>query len=116
MTCVGVIAHRKKSLGGGLPQLRRLLSERGIDDPVWYEVRKSQMAPEAAKRAVKDGADLVLLWGGDGTIQRSVDALAGFDVIVGIIPAAPPTSSLATSGSAARSTSAWNGPSPTNSR
>lgn len=87
MTRVGVIAHRKKSLGGGLPELRRLLSDRGIDDPIWYEVRKSRMSPEAAKRAVKDGADLLLLWGGDGTIQRSIDALAGSDVTIGIIPA-----------------------------
>jgi YegS/Rv2252/BmrU family lipid kinase len=87
MTCVGVIAHRRKSLGGGLAQLRRLLSDRGIDDPIWYEVEKSRMAPDAAKRAVKDGADLFLLWGGDGTIQRSIDALAGSDVTVGIIPA-----------------------------
>lgn len=87
MTGVGVVAHRKKSLGGGLPELRRLLAERGIDDPIWYEVRKSRKAPSVAERAVKEGADRLLLWGGDGTIQRSIDALAGSDVTVGIIPA-----------------------------
>ncbi len=87
MTCVAVIAHRKKSIGGGLPELRRLLADRGIDDPIWYEVQKSRRAPDAAKQAVKDGADLLLLWGGDGTIQRSIDALAGSAVTVGVIPA-----------------------------
>ncbi len=87
MTGVGVVAHRKKSLGGGLPELRRLLAERGIDDPIWYEVRKSRKAPSVAERAVKEGADRLLLWGGDGTVQRSIDALAGSDVTVGIIPA-----------------------------
>ena len=46
----------------------------GIDDPIWYEVRKSRKAPTAAERAVKEGADRLLLWGGDGTIQRSIDA------------------------------------------
>ncbi len=87
MTCVAVIAHRKKSLGGGLPELRRLLASRGVDDPIWYEVRKSREAPDAAQRAIKAGADLVLLWGGDGTVQRSLDALAGSEVTVGVIPA-----------------------------
>jgi diacylglycerol kinase (ATP) len=87
MTCVSVIAHRNKSLEGGLPQLRRLLSDRGVDDPIWYEVPKSRMASDAAHQAVREGSDLVLLWGGDGTIQRSMDALAGSDVTVGVIPA-----------------------------
>lgn len=87
MTCVAVIAHGKKSLGGGLPELRRLLAERGLDHPIWYEVRKSREASDAAKRAVKDGADVVLLWGGDGTVQRCLDVLAGSDLSVGIIPA-----------------------------
>ncbi len=87
MTSVAVIAHRKKSLGSGLPELRRLLADRGIDDPIWYEVRKSREAPDAAEQAVKDGAELLLLWGGDGTVQRSIDALAGSAVTVGVIPA-----------------------------
>jgi diacylglycerol kinase (ATP) len=87
MTCVGVIAHRKKSLGGGLPELRRLLQERGVDDPIWYEVPKSKKAPARAVQAAKDGADLLLVWGGDGTVQRCIDALAGSDVTVAVIPA-----------------------------
>lgn len=87
MTCVAVIAHRKKSLGDGLPELRRLLAERGVDDPIWFEVGKSKKAPAAVKKAIKKGADLLLLWGGDGTVQRSIDALAGSDATVGVMPA-----------------------------
>jgi diacylglycerol kinase family enzyme len=87
MTCVAVIAQRKKSLGGELPELRRVLAERGIDHPIWYEVRKSRESPDVAKLAVAAGADLCLLWGGDGTVQRSIHALAGSTITVGIIPA-----------------------------
>jgi diacylglycerol kinase (ATP) len=87
MTSVAVVAHQKKSLGGGLPELRRLLADRGVDDPLWYEVPKSRKAPRQALRAVEQGADLVLLWGGDGTVQRCLDALAGSDVAVAVIPA-----------------------------
>jgi diacylglycerol kinase (ATP) len=87
MTSVAVIAHRKKSLGGGLPELRRVLADRGVVDPIWYEVGKSRKAPGAAQQAVADGADLLLLWGGDGTVQRSIDGVAGSAVTIGIIPA-----------------------------
>jgi diacylglycerol kinase (ATP) len=87
MTSVAVVAHRKKSLGGGLPELRRLLADRGVDDPLWYEVPKSRKAPRQALRAVEQGADLVLIWGGDGTVQRCLDALAGSDVAAAVIPA-----------------------------
>jgi diacylglycerol kinase (ATP) len=87
MTSVAVVAHQNKSLGGGLPELRRLLADRGVDDPLWYEVPKSRKAPRQALRAVEQGADLVLLWGGDGTVQRCLDALAGSDVAVAVIPA-----------------------------
>jgi diacylglycerol kinase (ATP) len=36
---------------------------------------------------LKDGADLVFAWGGDGMVQRCVDVLAGSNVGLAIIPA-----------------------------
>ena len=87
MTSVAVIAHQRKRLGGGLSELRRVLSDRGYTEPIWYEVAKSREAPSKARNAVEDGADLLLLWGGDGTVQRCVDAVAGSDVTVAILPA-----------------------------
>ena len=90
MTTVAVVAHRKKTLGGGLPELRRLLNDRGVDQPLWYEVPKSRKAPAQVLDAIKQGADLILIWGGDGTVQRGLDAVASSaaaGVTVGIIPA-----------------------------
>nr|BFE82056.1 hypothetical protein GCM10020093_046570 [Planobispora longispora] len=84
---VAVIAHQRKSLGGGLDELRRLLADEGVDELLWYEVPKSKKAPKQARKAVKKGADLVIVWGGDGMVQRCVDALAGSGTRVGIIPA-----------------------------
>ncbi|MER5426820.1 diacylglycerol/lipid kinase family protein [Streptosporangium roseum] len=84
---VAVIAHQKKSLGGGLDELRRLLADEEPGKLLWYEVPKSKKAPKQARKALKEGADLVLVWGGDGMVQRCVDALAGSGVTVGIIPA-----------------------------
>src|SRR5215211_813969 len=84
---VAVIAHRKKSLGGGLDQLRKLIYEEAVAEPLWYEVPKSRKAGKRARAALKEGADLVFVWGGDGTVQRCLDALSGSDATVAIVPA-----------------------------
>jgi len=87
VTSVAVLAHSGKSLGGGLGELRDELARQGVADPIWYEVPKSKQAPKQAKRAVADGADLVFVWGGDGMVQRSVDALADTKATIAILPA-----------------------------
>jgi YegS/Rv2252/BmrU family lipid kinase len=84
---VAVIAHRKKSLGGGLPELRRVLEERGLEDVYWREVGKSKFAPEEVGKALKEGIELIFVWGGDGMVQRSIDTVAGTDATLAIIPA-----------------------------
>jgi len=86
MTTVAVVAHQKKSLGGGLDELRSTLAHEGFD-PLWYEVPKSKKAPACAREAVEKGADLVFVWGGDGMVQRCIDALAGTGATVAILPA-----------------------------
>jgi diacylglycerol kinase family enzyme len=86
MTKVAVVAHAKKTLDGGLGELRELLSRQGID-PLWYEVPKSKRAPKAVRKALDEGADLILAWGGDGMQQRCIDVLAGTGVPLGILPA-----------------------------
>jgi len=87
MTSVAVIAHEKKSLGGGLPELRRVLAEKGFVDPIWYQVPKSRKAPGVARQAMAQGADLVFVWGGDGTVQRCLKVVAGAGVAMAILPA-----------------------------
>ena len=86
-TKVAVVAHRRKTLGGGLPDLRRALGAAGITDPPWFEVPKSKKAPKQIRQALKQGAELIVVWGGDGMVQRCIDTVAGLDVTVGIIPA-----------------------------
>jgi diacylglycerol kinase (ATP) len=87
VTSVGVIAHGGKRLGGGLPELRRALSAYGIDDPPWREVPKSKHVPSQVEDLVDRGVDLLFVWGGDGTVQRAVDALVGRPVTLAILPA-----------------------------
>ena len=87
MADVAVVAHAGKSFGGGLPELREILAREGVTDPHWYEVKKSRRAPKYARRAAAQGADVLFVWGGDGSVQRCIDAVAGTDTAVAILPA-----------------------------
>lgn len=87
MKTVAVIAHARKELGGGLPELRTVLAGEGISDPIWFEVGKSKEAPRFVRKAKKKGAGLIFVWGGDGMVQRCVDELAGTDTEIAILPA-----------------------------
>jgi YegS/Rv2252/BmrU family lipid kinase len=84
---VAVIAHAGKTLGGGLSELRRALAEAGVPEPLWTEVPKSKRAPAAVERALEQGAELILAWGGDGMVRRCVNALADSQVPLAIVPA-----------------------------
>lgn len=87
MPSVAVIAHSAKRLGGGLGEFRALLENEGVTDPLWAEVPKSRFAPGRVKDMLEQGADLVFVWGGDGTVQRCLDVLAGSDATMAVLPA-----------------------------
>ena len=87
MKGVAVVAHAGKTIGGGLEELRRELRRAGIVDPYWSEVPKSKYAPERVERALREGAELVFVWGGDGMVQRCVHVLAGSDAKLAVVPA-----------------------------
>ena len=87
---IAVLAHSKKSVGGGLPALRAGLRQRGHPDIDWHEVSKSRKLPKALACALKSDPDLVIVWGGDGMVQQAVDTLArkgAADVALAVIPA-----------------------------
>ena len=59
---VAVVAHAEKTLGGGLPELRRVLEAAGVEEPLWYEVPKAKRASEQVRaRAGRGGRARVRL-------------------------------------------------------
>jgi diacylglycerol kinase family enzyme len=50
------------------------------------ETKEKGHASEIAGQAVADGVDLVVVFSGDGTINEAVNALAGTEVALGVIP------------------------------
>jgi YegS/Rv2252/BmrU family lipid kinase len=87
VTKVAVVAHAGKTLGGGLGELRKELERQGVEHPLWFEVPKSKKAPKRVERALEEGAELIFAWGGDGTVQRCIDVMAGTDVNLAVVPA-----------------------------
>lgn len=87
MTVVGVVAHSKKVLGAGLGALRTALAQHGIDQPLWREVPKAKYAPSAVAELIAAGADLLFVWGGDGTVRRCLNAVGAAPVTLAILPA-----------------------------
>lgn len=87
---VTVIAHKRKSIGGGLAELRTLLAAAGVSKPQWYEINKSRQAAKRVHKAVRKGTDLLIAWGGDGTVQCCLDSLlktdGGSKVMLAIVP------------------------------
>ena len=84
---IAVVAHSRCTLGGGLQELRDALAAEGVTDPAWYEVSDIRAASERARRARQEGADLIFIWGGDGTLQRCIHALAHTGATIAIMPA-----------------------------
>jgi diacylglycerol kinase family enzyme len=76
---------------GDLDLLRRTVSEGlatvGWPDPVWLETTPEDPGRGQAAKAVADGAELVFVCGGDGTVMAVVTALAGSDVALAVLPA-----------------------------
>jgi diacylglycerol kinase (ATP) len=84
---VAVVAHSRKTLDGGLDELRRRITDEGVDKLLWHEVPKSKKAPEQVRKALDAGVDLLVVWGGDGMVQRTIDVVAGSKTPLAIIPA-----------------------------
>src|SRR5690606_7749169 len=77
---IAVVADRGKTCGAGRHELRN-----GVAAGPWgkqlsgVEVDKSRKVPAKVREAVEAGATRIVVWGGDGTVQRAVDALHGTD-------------------------------------
>jgi len=71
--------------------LRRIvlkgLRRAGWPEPAWYETTPDDPGRGQADRAIRAGAELIFVCGGDGTVMAVVTALAGTDVAMAVLPA-----------------------------
>ena len=73
-----------------LARLRRSVhaaqSAAGWAPTLWFETSAEDFGSEAARRAVRRGASLVIAAGGDGTVRAVAEALRGSEVSLAIVP------------------------------
>lgn len=67
--------------------LERTAAELGWSRPSWYETTVEDPGRAMAEQAAIDGADLVIVCGGDGTVRTVCGELAGTGISVGVLPA-----------------------------
>ncbi len=67
--------------------VNQLATESGWKPPRWYYTTVEDSGTGQAEQASIDGADLVIVCGGDGTVREVCAELAGTGIPVGIVPA-----------------------------
>ncbi|MGW5773478.1 diacylglycerol kinase family protein [Streptomyces longwoodensis] len=70
----------------GRDALRRVLEHHGHTAPVFVETTAEDPGGGQTARAVRDGAALVVVCGGDGTLRAAAGSLAGTDVPLALVP------------------------------
>ncbi|WP_231505174.1 diacylglycerol kinase family protein [Cellulomonas sp. URHE0023] len=74
----------------GVDELRAALDQQVIDAgwpvPVWLETTAEDPGTGQARQAVADGAEVVFVAGGDGTVRACIEGLAGTDAALAVLP------------------------------
>lgn len=69
------------------PAARAALGSAGLDGYRWLQTTAEDPGSGQAGSALRGGADLVVVCGGDGTVRAVVSALAGTGVALAVLPA-----------------------------
>lgn len=85
---VAVVVHPGKvgDLGRARSIVEHVAASAGMPSPMWFETTAADPGPGQARRAVEQGATVVVAWGGDGTLMGVASALVRSDVSLGIVP------------------------------
>ncbi|MGP3535630.1 diacylglycerol/lipid kinase family protein [Microbacterium sp. RD1] len=83
-----VVFHPRKAVLGRLrPAVAEEERLHGWGRTRWYETRSDDSGCSAAQQALEDGAAVVLVAGGDGTVRAVAEVIHGTGVAIAVIPA-----------------------------
>jgi diacylglycerol kinase family enzyme len=86
-TAAVVVNPRKVGdLGRARRLLERVAASVGQPTPLWWETTADDTGEGQAREAREAGVDVVLAWGGDGTIMSVAAALEGTETSLGVVP------------------------------
>ncbi|WP_298457319.1 diacylglycerol kinase family protein [uncultured Cellulomonas sp.] len=78
---------RVDDLQGRQAAVAQALSEAGWPATEWIETTADDPGAGQARQAIADGAELVFVCGGDGTVRSTIEGVAGTDVPLAVLPA-----------------------------
>lgn len=64
----------------------RLSADAGWSEPLFYETTVDDLGDDVTRQALEEGADAVLVAGGDGTVRAVSEAMSGSGVPLAIVP------------------------------
>jgi diacylglycerol kinase (ATP) len=62
------------------------LQKVGWPAPLWYETTREDPGVGQSRRAVEEGAEVVFVCGGDGTVRACIEGLAGTEAALAVLP------------------------------
>jgi diacylglycerol kinase (ATP) len=86
MSSVAIVANTMKFAKKDARSLKRSLTDAGVDDFDWLEIKRGSDSKKAAAKAVKRGAQTVIVCGGDGSVRAAAEALVGTSASLAVVP------------------------------
>ncbi len=81
-----VVNPTKPGAAGLRDAALKACAERYLPEPIWIETSEEDPGVGQARRAVADGADVVVAAGGDGTVRAVAEGLVGTPAAMGLVP------------------------------
>jgi diacylglycerol kinase (ATP) len=87
VTSIGVVAHSEKLKPSTAAALKAALANVGFNNVHWLEVSKGSACEQAARDALEEGADTIIVCGGDGSVRAAAAAVANTHGALAVLPA-----------------------------
>lgn len=86
MSSVAVVANTMKIAKKDARRLKASLAAAGFDDVRWIATKKGSESKAAAAKAIKRGADTIVVCGGDGSVRAAAEAMVGTTTALAVVP------------------------------